>query len=247
MRVQSDKPAKNGGWIHRLKDAPRRQEYVKPVKPPPAPTFDARRMMDQLRAQTTIEQIKGHALQLGVDAAAIDGLGAAWSHVHQAWAWPMFDALGNAIGIRLRNEAGDKWAVKGSRQGLFYDTLLAPGPERVLYLCEGPTDTAAAMTLGLPACGRAACQGQVEQVRLLCKARGFSRIIVIADNDDAKQRPDGTVWYPGQEGARRFAAEIGIWVKLIIPPFKDLRQWLRNGANRATLDCIVNQQIWRTA
>ena len=31
MRVQSDKPAKSGGWMHRVGDAPRRY-----IPPPPA-------------------------------------------------------------------------------------------------------------------------------------------------------------------------------------------------------------------
>lgn len=249
QRVESDKPARGdmGGWIHRLTDKIDRPQYVPPPKPHKPSTFDATNAMKIIRDATSAQDFIDLGAELGVDPSAIDGLGAGKSSVHRAWAFPMRDPLGNIIGVRLRNSAGEKWAITGSRQGLFFETLLAPDADRVLYVCEGPTDTAAAMSIGLPTCGRAACLGQVEAIRNLCRARGFARVVIIADNDEAKAKPDGTLWYPGQDGARKLAAEIKMWVKLVIPPAKDLRQWLRSGATRAAIDCIVHQQIWRAA
>lgn len=251
QRVESDKPAKGdmGGWIHRLKDAPKdRRPYVKPIKPTAPPSFDAERVMANLRAKTTPEQLATHAAALGVSAESLDALGAAWSPANQAWAFPMRNADGRATGIRLRNEAGEKWAVKGSKVGLFYDVaLLAPGKDRTLYVCEGPTDTAAALTLGLQAVGRHACLGQASDIKALMKARGFNRVVAIADNDEAKRRPDGSLFYPGQEGARRLLDELKAAAKLVVPPAKDLRAWLREGATRQVLACIEAQQVWRVA
>lgn len=249
QRTESDKPSRGnmGGWIHRLKDVQHPVLRRRIEKPTPAPTFDAEAYINALRNQTAPDQLDALGASLGVAPWTLDGLNASYSRVHQAWAFPMRNPDGRATGIRLRNDVGEKWSVKGSRHGLFYDTMLVVSPDRILYICEGPTDTAAAMTLGLPAVGRAACLGQVDEVRALCRRLGFNRIIVIADNDEAKRRPDGSFWYPGQEGARRLATEIKLAAKLILPPFKDLRDWLRHGATRQMIDCIAHQQVWRAA
>jgi hypothetical protein len=65
----------------------------------------------------------------------------------------MCDGYGEVVGIRLRNERG-KFAVRGSRQGVFVAGVPA---QKTLFVCEGPTDTAAAVDLGLFAVGRPNC------------------------------------------------------------------------------------------
>lgn len=244
MRVTSQKESAKGGWIHKLTDEPAPRKFA-PRPPTRASVFDAASTMKIIRDATTAQDYHDLAKDLGVSPEAIDALWAGKSSVHRAWAFPMRNPNGKIIGIRLRNSRGEKWAVKGSKQGLFYDTMLAPGNDRVLYVCEGPTDTAAAITLGLPAAGRAACLGQTDEVRELCRTRGFNRIIIVADNDEAKQRPDGSFWYPGREGAERLMKEIKMAAKLILPPFKDIRAWLREGASLATIRAIEQQQLWR--
>src|SRR5512137_2479675 len=118
MRVQSDKPAKSGGWLHRqgqLSPLPLPQRT--PAFPPP-PTINATRLMREWTAATTATALAEFAAALGVSAPALVAVGAAWAAPHSAWAFPMCDGYGNVVGIRLRNDRG-KFAVRGSRQGIF--------------------------------------------------------------------------------------------------------------------------------
>lgn len=245
MRVQSDKPIENGGWLHALKEPlPKFIPREKPPQKSVAADFDA--IYLGIKKNTTVEQLTAFSDTIGVSVASLDALGASWSDFHGAWAFPMRNFDGRVTGVRLRNSYGQKWAIPGSKQGLFYDPLLESTSDRVLYVCEGPTDAAAAITLGLPCVGRAQSLGQADEIRHLCKRLGFTRVVIIADNDEAKQRADGSVWYPGQEGARRLMADVKMAAKLIIPPMKDLRAWLCGGATLAALRCIEQQKVWVT-
>ena len=59
-------------------------------------------------------------------------------------------------------------------------------------------------------------------------------VVIMADRDPPKQRPDGSIWLPGQEGAARLSRAIRPFVrtvKIIKPPFhKDARARHRAGA-----------------
>lgn len=243
MRVPSAKES-NGGWIHMLSE-PRRPLPPpmpdRPVGPPP----DFAQIMDALRYDTTRPMLSALAESLGVSISALDALDASWWAASKTWAFPMLDDTGKAVGVRLRNDKGRKWAIPGSKQGLFYDPRMKASGDRVFYVCEGPTDTAALLTMGYPACGRASCAGQVDHVTGLCERLGFKRLIIVSDNDAAKVRHDGSLWYPGAEGARALADACGMPYKIVLPPAKDIRQWLRDGATRAAFDCIERQQLWR--
>ena len=152
MRVQSDKPAKSGGWMHRVGDGPHRCVPPPPPKWQP-PTINAAKMMREWLAATSPAELEDFASSLGVSTASLTAVGAAWAASHTAWAFPTCDGYGNMVGIRLRNERG-KFAVRGSRQGLF---LASVPVQKTLFVCEGPTDTAAAIDLGLFAVGRPNC------------------------------------------------------------------------------------------
>ena len=152
MRVQSARAVKNGGWFHAFGAAGGR-----PLPPPPprrqAPAINATALHRAWLASTTPEAVAAFAASLGLSEASLAAVGAAWAPPHSAWAFPMCDGYGNVIGIRLRNERG-KFAVRGSRQGIF---LAAVAAQKTLFVCEGPTDTAAAVELGLFAAGRPNC------------------------------------------------------------------------------------------
>ncbi len=196
MRVESAHPS-NGGWIHRLSDPV--PVYVPKTRPPPQRRSFAE-LVAQLRRITTPAMIEQHADELGVSADMLDAMTAAWCPAQDAWAFPMWSGSGSIVGVRLRNVAGEKWAITGSKEGLFWP-FGEPPEDGVLYVCEGPTDTTAAATLGLWAVGRPSCTGATEHLRELCRRMRAKRIVIIGDNDPAKQRPDGSFWYPGREGA----------------------------------------------
>jgi phage/plasmid primase-like uncharacterized protein len=141
----------------------------------------------------------------------------------------MRDAAGEVRGIRLRGPDGRKWAVRGGREGLFLPAGLDVAQR--LLICEGPTDTAAALDLGFAAVGRPSCTGGAGLLLRLVRERHPAEVVVVADGDP-----------PGQRGARDLAAELRGYVRVvrvITPPAKDLREWLRAGATADNLAALI--------
>jgi hypothetical protein len=239
MRVKSDRPTRNGGWLHRIAAAP------PPPRPPcrvyvpanPEPERDWRALLERWARRTSPAQCGWLAHILGVSAPSLQRLGAVVSDRLGVWAFPMFDAARQVIGIRLRAEDGHKWAVAGSHNGLFWPSDLAcAGP---LLVCEGPTDTAALLDLGYDAIGRPSCTGTVEMVIEVVRTLRRRDVVIVADADS-----------PGIDGACRLAralTDAGRRPKVIRPlQGKDARAWVLAGATRAVIDTVVaNALYWR--
>jgi len=226
MRVESSHPTKNGGWFHRTKPYEPKAYINKSQRTPErvpehAPSFD--KMLSHWHSGTT-DQLDQLAEQLQLDVSVLIALGACYADVHYAYAFPMYLPDGNVVGIRLRNIAGEKWAVKGSKAGLFIPWnamhLLASG----IFICEGPTDTAAAMTLGFFAIGRPACLGQEDLVAQVIKESCAKNVYVCFDNDG-----------PGVRGAEKLCQSLKRRVIRVVPPAKDLREFVVNGGTRELL------------
>jgi hypothetical protein len=241
MRVESDHAVAGSdgavGWIHKTSffdkfdknppPSPQRKVYTpEPTRKSEACALTYKAWLENTAGQAVVRL----AWRLGVTLCSLRALGAAWATPHRAWAFPMRDETGKIVGLRLRSEDGDKWAVSGSRQGLFYD------PRKALrdpvLICEGPTDTAALLDLGFCAVGRPSCRAGGPQLEKLLAGR---EAVIVADRDEPHQRPDGSIWYPGQEGAADLAGRLTrvcISVKVIQPPkgCKDARDWVTSGA-----------------
>lgn len=228
MRVESTRPARNGGWMHPL-DA--RASEQRRTLPPPARLHNPDALLARWRADTTPALVSTLASDLHVTAGSLRDLGAVWAAAREAWAFPMRDGAGKTVGIRLRAAGGRKWAVSGSCEGLFYDPDLT-GPA---LICEGPTDAAAAMTLGFNAVGRPSCTGGVRQIADLLERREIDRAIIIADDDT-----------PGRRGALRLAEELTMRTKVLAVPAKDLREFVRLGATGRMIREMLKGQNWRT-
>ena len=229
MRVQSDQPAKSGGWLHRIGDGPVR--YVPPPPKSSPPTINATKLMREWTAATTATALAEFAAQLGVSAPSLVAVGAAWAASHSAWAFPMCDGYGNVVGIRLRNERG-KFAVRGSRQGLF---LANVAPQKTLFVCEGPTDTAAAVELGLFAVGRPNCCCGGPEIKVFAHHHGVRRVVVVADNDK-----------PGLDGARKVGGELKLPFAIYVPPAKDVREFVQLGGTRAMIENSLKGIVWQS-
>jgi hypothetical protein len=144
---------------------------------------------------------------------------------------------GSICGIRLRRADGTKFAVRGSRNGLFVGRGRDPlgGAHAIpgtLVIVEGATDTAAMLSLGIEAFGRPSCSGGVETLIQFCSPVLWDRVAIIADADAS-----------GQRGARNLAARLVGYapdgVRIVTPPAKDAREWVRQGATRLdVLDAI---------
>jgi phage/plasmid primase-like uncharacterized protein len=153
----------------------------------------------------------------------------------------MRDAIGNAIGIRLRcPKTGKKWAVKGSQAGLIYplDLSLSDATRR-LVVCEGPTDTAALLSEGIAAVGVPSAGCGIEHLSALVHRLPPLEIVVLADADVA-----------GLAGAERLAERLILTapVRVATPPegVKDARAWVCSGANRHAIEASFSGVLLRT-
>ena len=141
----------------------------------------------------------------------------------------MCDGYGNVVGIRLRNERG-KFAVRGSRQGIFVANV---PPQKTLFVCEGPTDTAAAVELGLFAVGRPNCCCGGAEIRAFARSHDVNRVVLISDNDK-----------PGLDGARKVGGELELPFAVYVPPAKDVREFVRLGGTRAMIENTLHNTVW---
>lgn len=226
MRVDSPRLLKNGGHWHPLGEKP---QFV-PKPPVPAPEIDAAALMAEFRSDTTPVMLSRLGASLGVSTDSLTRTGCAWAAPHCAWAFPMVNGAGKPVGIRLRANSGQKWSVRGGREGIF----LPDGSARTAYVVEGPTDTCAALTLGLWAIGRPSCRGSVAHTQVTINRLHIQRVVLIGDNDG-----------PGIEGAKALASELQIPVASMLLPAKDLRQFLAYGGNMALLSSLERQLVWR--
>jgi hypothetical protein len=238
MRVQSGCPAKSGGWMHSQRElSPGPVRFSPPPTRVAVPIINATKLHREWLAATTPTQLAEFAAALGLSVAALVSANAAWAAPHGAWAFPMCDGHGNIVGIRLRRPDGAKFAVRGSRQGIFMSAecgVRIAERQEVLFVCEGPTDTAAAVDLGLFAVGRPNCCCGGPEIKVFARLHQCNRVVMISDNDK-----------PGLDGAAKVGAEIGLPFAIYVPPAKDLREFVRLGGTRAMIENTLKGTIWR--
>lgn len=246
MRVQSNRPCVSGGWFHFMFDRERPAAVPVPRRPPARRLLDAERVMagfrDEFERPDLFDSLLEIADDLGLAACHVDRLLVGRSAMNGAWAFPMRDGDGKVVGIRLRRyRSSDKWSVGGSADGLFYDPDLEPErrvhlgiADREIVVVEGATDCIAAYSIGLPAVGRSSCGTGAAHLCALCSRLGVRRVTIVSDNDRAKYT-EGTATAPprlarpGQDGARRLAKALGREFRIVVPPAKDLREWVARG------------------
>ena len=228
QRIQSPHPHRSGnGWYHFF-DGPRPKFQAK--APPPVHRIDAASIMLSLPSGFQYEL----AQSLGVSVESLMSLGCRFAPAKSAHAFPMSDGQGSTIGIRLRNDAGMKWAWPGSKQGIFLPTMV-PDRARIeygaferAYLPEGPTDTAALLSMGLCAIGRPTCNFNGEYIREALQRLGIKEI------------------YPGIEGAYKLKKELGVRSVVWMPPspVKDAREFYRRGGTRQLIESDIKNKVW---
>ena len=274
-RVESPRLAPSGsGWIHRLIDHP--SNYFTPrasccrtlaVTHPAnhqSPALDFSRIHASYTSDPFL--IEGLATTLGVDDRALKSLDVRFNRFDECWSFPMRDAEGRIVGLRYRELAGSrKWSARGSKDGLFYSTVhlhLSPSPKEFIIV-EGPSDTAAAMSLFhnstptpstytyLPV-GRSSCQTGSQHLAALIRRVRPARITIVADNDA-----------PGIKGAELLAQQLKnphrstptpstytssapVRVLIVPAPYKDLRAWyLSNTLTHRLFADLASAQRWR--
>lgn len=227
MRVESQRQMHNGGYWHPFDLAGPPQRFVKRVKKVDEPPPDFVTLLEGWRSESTT-RVNRLAERLKLGVRALNDIGTVYSKSYQAYAFPMYLPTGRVVGIRLRNDAGEKWAVKGSKAGLFIPFGADSFPHGELFVCEGPTDTAAALTLGLYAIGRHACQGQEDLVGEVVKVLQIRIVYICCDNDE-----------PGLRGADSLAKSLTCKVKMFVPPADDLRDFVVKGGTSDLLQATI--------
>jgi hypothetical protein len=234
MRVQegSFKECQGGGWIHKLTDAqpryvPKKRKVYK----------DFRVIWRDIRKNPI--DYKLLSKELGVSEVSLARLHLCWDG--SVFCFPMRNIYYKIIGISRRTKP-KPCCIKGSSIGIFWPLKVTPHHRTRLFICEGPTDCAALLDLGFDAIGRQGCLGCVDIIqKFLTYAR--RDIVIMADHDSPKNRPDGSQFRPGQEGALRLGKAIislCASVCIITPPnSKDIRQWYNEGATKEMVEALI--------
>lgn len=230
MRVrEGGKAAPSGGWIHRLTESTK----VRSVSLPKAKqsVIDAEFWMMEFWRELSPSDRNRWAERNGISPASARMFRVGYSPRHKAFTIPMYDATGKACGIRLRQDGGKKWAMKGSKQGCFrgVDQPRSYGwNTSETFIVEGPTDAMALHTAGFNVIGRPCCNGGGAIAKALIDAFEYPdrQVFIIADND-----------IPGLDGARALRRQFFPNAKIYTPPpaFKDVRDWVVGGADHGDI------------
>lgn len=219
-RTESKKFIEGSGYLHVLSETEWSKDQWKPEKKElPEHNEILAVMARKYYTACTEEQQVDADERLGVSKHSLRRLGMGWCSSQSANTFPMFRHERRLVGIRMRGTDGRKWAIKGSKQGLFMPSNPGTGT-RGIVICEGPTDTASMLDLGFDAIGRPSCMGATELILEVVIGRC---VAIMADRDG-----------PGMDGAERLCAAIKRKTRevlIISPPpgYKDARSWYRGG------------------
>ena len=247
MRISdgSVQQTQNGGYLHRLTSQSdyryRKLKYWRKIQP----KFDHSPVINSSvwKAKSQLYHLKAEeigleklASNLGVSVHSLKNLEVGWCNKFAAWSFPMKWNVDQYCGVRLRNDRGNKWAIKSSKQGLFIPKNLQINPE-ILFVAEGPSDTAAILDMGFNAIGRPNCSGGVNQIVALVQSMKPVKLVIASDHDQ-----------PGQRGASVLAQKLashGQNTLVITPPdsCKDMRAWRNAGATTNDLMQLINGKL----
>jgi len=165
------------------------------------------------------KSLESFAEKLGVSVESLKRLGIGFDRY--AFTFPMVTAEGEVCGIRTRPLEGGKGTMPGGHLGLFIPEGVTPANVKVI--CEGETDTAAALTLRVEAIGTPGVGTAIGEAVAFIEQCPIARPCIIADNDPS-----------GQSGAGNLASAlnaVGIPCRILTPPspHNDLREWKCNG------------------
>jgi hypothetical protein len=240
MRIESDRPLANGGWLHRMDS--RVRGPVAPIHVQTTPqakyTQDDLAVLSDRYERTVL--LTGKVMELasilGLPPSSLQAVCCGWDG--EAWTFPMRDATGAIVGFRRRLPSGRKLSLAGGHEGLFIPQD-RDWVQQTTWIVEGPTDCATLAALGLDVIGRPSCQSAVDMTVLWASPiPGKVDINIIADNDE-----------PGLKGALVLGLRLkrpGRIVRILTMPFpfKDPRDWyFKRGAEAqpATLRYYARQ------
>jgi hypothetical protein len=205
---------------------------VRMMSEPSNGTIDFRRLAADFRQVVRSEAVGRLAVSLGVSVESLRRLCIGWSGMNRAWTFPMSNAAGDVLGIRLRLPGGRKLSRKSGHEALFIPEGI--DTHGLLLVAEGPTDTVVLLDLGFSAVGRPSCSGGVKLLVELVRKHRPEGVVIVADADAS-----------GQSGAETLAGVLLAYsasVRIITPPapFKDARAWRQGGATAADVQAAID-------
>lgn len=251
MRVESSAPSrgKAGGWLHKTGDPAGERHYERRKEHAHISELSAAMLLRTWKRDTNPLNVDQLAAELGVKADALNAIGIVWCEGRSCWAFPMKDIHGKAIGIRLRSSQS-KVSVGGSKSGLFLSDAIV-GRETV-WLTEGPTDTAAMMSIGARCViGRSSLTSCWEDVKAILAKMNAKRAILVVDDETSIERLEDEERKgpaaPGRVHSRRLAKYLGLPCKfLLCPGCKDVREYVKAGGTMAGIVAMLERQRWTT-
>lgn len=258
MRIESNKPASKGGWIHRLVDP--LPQVVLPDKKP-TPKIDAAaaaRTMYRSSQASAKRAALANQLRVTVRSLELLGVGVGWDwNGREFGSFPSRDGIGKTVGITRRYDDGQKKTMRGTSNGGVFVApkwWKEPGP---VWLVEGASDTAALLSESLCVIGRPSNIAGILVIRKLIGRRARGRAVVVIGEHDEKLDRRGTVeqckadcvgcaWCaPGLYGARETARQLRQFgAKWMMPPegVKDVRAW-RNASGAKFLGELIGRYV----
>jgi hypothetical protein len=222
----------DSGASHRPKGMARRSVTAPRGHEPDGPQIDFDPLATQFFTEMSRERRESLAKRLHVDPRSLLRLRVGYSEAAQATTWPMVDSGGRCVGLRMRGHDNQKWSYRGGRAGLFVPDGIATNLSR-LFICEGPSDVAALLSIGLPAIGRPSCTGGMAAAVNFVRRIGCHDIAIVADHDEA-----------GRHGAERLArllVTVANTVRIITPgkTGDDARSAIAAGAKPYDFDVLL--------
>lgn len=164
------------------------------------------------------------ANQLNVSPESLRAIGIGWCVTDNCWTFPEYNGKGEICGILRRYRTGNKYTMTGSHRGLTLPQGWKESGEP-LYICEGQSDVAAAISKGMRAIGRPGISAGLGDLATLLRQES-GKLIMVADNDRHDKNRS-----KAKELASKLAHTLQRSVKLIAPPsgYKDLREFLTEG------------------
>lgn len=254
MRVESSRPSrgKAGGWLHKTGEPSGHKRLDRQSEPKHISEQSAAKLLRTWKRDTNRRNVEQLAVDLGVKAWSLESLGVVWCDGRSCWAFPMKDIRGKPIGIRFRTSQR-KVSVGGSKSGLFFSDGLCA--RETVWLTEGPTDTAALMSIGAKCVvGRSSLTSCWDDVRAILAKFKAKRAILVTDDEtteeklEAKERGEivGPV-SPGRVESRRLAKTLSLPCKFVlVPGCKDIREYVKSGGTMKGIIAMLEHQKWVT-
>lgn len=147
-------------------------------------------------------------------------------------AFPMANAAGEVVGIKILLDNGATLSVAGGRDGVFLPTPFPRSTDRVL-IADGPIETAALLDLGLHAIGRPAGRGSGQDILQWLRRRAPMSVVIVSLRDESSGQRSmelARALYPYCEQ-----------VRVIRPPegIDDAWEWKLRGATANDLETAI--------